>query len=183
MKLLIFSIFSCLAFSVSVAATDCQVSSEKLVEYLKMNYQEFDQTPGKGFRELVDQGCFVEAGKLIDLWHFHSQENLEPWQKRISYWHAGQSYAFAEQALYPLAVERFQKSINHGETANDDFKWNAYVRGSIAFLRSDRSNLEKYRDELSSTTTAKMNLEILDRMLRCFGQPYLDAYGGSGNCN
>ena len=104
---------------------------------------------------------------------------LEASRARIINWHAGQSYALGD--LTDLAVSRFSRSYNPDEAASATFKWNAYVRGSIAFLIKDRSELQAARDEMYSANPSldNINAKILDGLLACFDKSYSDAYG---NC-
>ena len=165
-------------------AATCEVSPEKLLEYLKMDFQNFDQTLHKGMRELEDLGCDYQAAQVIDIWHLHNQGNLTSGQERVSYFHAGQSYAFVGPNLYSVAAQRFSESIDPAEPPDNTFKWNAYVRGSIAFLERNLSDLKKYRDELACATTGSgRNLAVLDRMISCFDRSYKDAYSSSQQCS
>lgn len=160
----------------AVDSKDCLLSPNDLSEMLKLDFKSFDQTlPNGGWRGLANKGCELEAAKVVEIYHLHHYDNLAPWQARILYWHAGQVYAM--QDLTDLAIVRFKKSYNSEEKADDKFKWNAYVKGSIAFLERDMSSLIEARDELKSASTdARQNLKILESFIRCFKKNYKEAY-------
>lgn len=172
-------VLSCLAISLLLGAMPVSASpgSPTPIEFqalLSMDYKAFDQTlPDGGWRAIVDP---VEAGKVLDAYHLNNFEKLEVYQHRIIYWHAGQSYALGD--LYELAVARFGASFNRDEKPNDEFKWNFYVRASIAFLQKDMKALVSARDELAQATHsgAKVNLKIVNAFIRCFNKPYRLAY-------
>ncbi|MBK9293146.1 MAG: hypothetical protein IPM57_01685 [Oligoflexia bacterium] len=166
-------------FSYSTWAEDrkeCLLSPSNLSEMLKLSYKSFDQTlPDGGWRGLANKGCELEATKVLEIYHLHHYDELAPWQAQILYWHAGQMYAM--QGLTDLALARFKKSYSTEEKADDKFKWNAYVKGSIAFLEHDMNSLTKARDELKSANTdAQSNFKILESFIRCFKKSYKEAY-------
>jgi hypothetical protein len=159
---------------------DCSIPKQIVIENLKLNYNDFDQDPNGGWRKLYHPDCFFELAGLIDFYHLHHFQNLLDWQNWLLYWHAGQLYA--DDNNYDLAIDRFSKSINSTEPADDPFKWNAYVMASIAFLKGDFQNLIKFRDELAAAQDPHRlnNLKIVQNMVICFGEPYKEVY--SGNC-
>lgn len=79
----------CLLFPFFAVASipDCTISETELQEYLKMDYQSFDQSlPDGGWRGIANRGCNFEAGKLIDIYHLQNIDNLLAWQSRILFW-------------------------------------------------------------------------------------------------
>jgi hypothetical protein len=150
---------------------------EEFQTLLNLDYKSFDQTlPNGGWRGIVDK---VDAGKVLDSYHIHNLEKLEPWQARIIYWHAGQEYAMS--GLSQLALARFKKSFNPDQKADDTFRWNSYVKGSIAFLEKDMASLVKSRDELREVDKIERsaNLKFLESFIRCFNKTYTEAYDPS----
>jgi hypothetical protein len=144
---------------------------------LKLDYKAFDQTlPDGGWRGLANKGCELEATKMLEIYHLHHYDELLPWQSRILYWHAGQVYAMQNQT--DLALMRFRKSYDSDEKPGDMFKWNSYVKGSIAFLEHDMKALVAARDELKlvDKTQAHPNLKFLEAFIRCFNKTYKEAY-------
>lgn len=123
-----------LVITTTALASPCDFSANQLDEMLAMDFQSFDQTDGKGFRELEDRGCWLNAAILIDSWHLQNKMTLKDWQERISYFHAGQAFSCAGTALYSAAIKRFERSFNPGEKSDADLAWNSYVAATIAFL-------------------------------------------------
>lgn len=163
----------------ALASVDCSVSPEKIQEYLKQDFMQFDQTEGSGHRELGIKGCFLEAANVIDVYHLHHQDELQIWQKRVLYFHAGQSYAQTDLDFYPIAVKRFKKSFNEQQEENPELAWNEYVHATIAFLEKNMIDLKKWREKVASgqpTDGNKINLRVIDAMVKCFEKPYRVVY-------
>jgi hypothetical protein len=170
-------VFSSMPLFAFADTKDCLLSGQQLDAYLKLDYKSFDQTlPDGGWRGLEGKGCDLESVKLIEIYHLHHMDELNPSQAIILYWHAGQVYAM--QDLTDLALARFKKSYNPSEKADDTFKWNSYVKGSIAFLEKDMKTLIKARDELRAVNQIESNpnLKFLESFIRCFKKSYREAY-------
>lgn len=164
-----------LLFSISGSASQSAPTPEEFQAMLKLDYKAFDQSqPNGGWRGIADN---VEAGKVLDAYNVQHRETLTPSQLGIITWHAGQTYAFAN--LNDLAIARFKKSFNKDESPTDTFKWNSYVKGSIAFLEHDMKKLIESRDELRAVNKIEPNgnLKFLEAFARCFKKTYSEAYG------
>ncbi len=66
-----------LAFAVmpaaAKAAAHCDtLYASQLPMALALDYQQFDQTPGQGFRVLAEAGCPSQAADLIEVWIAHT---------------------------------------------------------------------------------------------------------------
>lgn len=160
----------------------CEVKPEKFAEFMKQDFWTFDQTD-KGWRSLYPGGrdCDLTIALIIDSYHLSHAGKLEPWQERMAYWHVGQSFAFLK--LYDLAINRFSNSFDLKEDPKPEFHWNAYARASIAFLKHDKTALQKAYDEFSPVSTKEINnFKIVERFIRCFDASYYDAYSGTGAC-
>ncbi len=158
----------------NVYSSPTSPTPEEFQKLLKLDYIAFDQTlPNGGWRAITDN---IEGAKVIDAYHLHNLEKLTTQQSRILYWHAGQRYASGD--LNDVAINRFNKSYDPNEKANDPFKWNSYVRGTIAFLEHDMKMLVQARDELRQTSS-NPNLRILEAFIRCFNKTYKEAYSSS----
>ena len=166
-------------------AGPCVFTPAKLAEFISMNFQEFDQTKGKGFREFGEKNCYFEAALAIDAWRTHHESGLEDWQNRILFFHGGQAYANVDKSLNAIAVSHFQKSKDPNESTEQELKWNAYVEATIAFLNKDKPFLLIKRNEVavSKNEYNMRNLAIVDRFIKCFDQSYFDAYNAVGNCS
>lgn len=180
MKLLL-SILLCTFTFVSLAAeSNCELSVSQSLELLNMDYHSFDQTlPDGGWRGIANRGCLLTAAQLIDEYQILHSDELIKTQTRMLSWHAGQLYALF--GLDEIAMIRFRQSLIPNERPNDDFKWNAYVNGSIAFLSRNLNDLIKYRNELQTASNphSKFNLAILNNMIACFGKSYQEVYNGT----
>ncbi len=61
------------------------------------------------------------------------------------HFHAGQEYAMSGENNYDKAIDNFTHAYkSQGE-------WDAYVEGTIAFLRKDEASLEKAAKKLHET--------------------------------
>ncbi|WP_077728698.1 hypothetical protein [Methylocaldum sp. 14B] len=144
----------------------------------ELSYETFDQRPGSGWRKIADQGKYLEAAKLIDRYEKEAKV-LEEWQRVNLRFHAGQLYAAAEEKDEALA--RFRAALYENEPAESPIRWNAYVRATIAFLERDREKLAELREEIAKgprLQDAVPNLDVVDRLITCFDEPYSVAYGG-----
>jgi len=172
-------LLSCLAVC---SAPACELTPAQATKFLAQDFDTFDQSPD-GWRSLYQTGgnCDLVIAQLIDSYHLSHQKTMEPWQDRLSYWHAGQSYAFLE--LRAIAVERLRNAFDPEENANPSFHWNAYARATIAFLEQDKAALMKAQSEFVTVNPAEAsNFKIVQRFGRCFGATYFEAYTGSGGC-
>jgi hypothetical protein len=143
------------------------------------DYHAFDQRPGEGWRKLADAGKRIEAAELIDDYCRRNEPSLKEWQLVNLRFHAGQLYAF--EGKKETALARFKVALYAEEPAESPVRWNAYGRATIAFLAGDRPTLVAMRDEIAQgpKLAGKIpNLDVVDRLLERFGQPYAEAYGG-----
>lgn len=175
----IFLICLMTAFPITALGSEsCNVTADKTKEYLGQTFMQFDQTEGSGHRELGIKGCYLEAAIIMDVYHLHHLDQLETWQQRVLYFHSGQSYAQTDISFYSIAIVRFRKSFNEQQGENPQLAWNEYVHATIAFLEKDQNKLKFWRDKISQqpTTGNKINLKVVDAMIRCFDKPYRVVY-------
>ncbi len=94
---------------------------------------------------------------------------------------------FAYDNNYDSAIPFFKKSFSKTKELPLKFKpyadaWDAYVNATIAFLEQDKPALTAYRDQVAvgpKLPNGKvMNLDVAERLLKNFGKPYSQAYGG-----
>jgi len=147
--------------------------------YLSQDSFTFDQTE-KGWRNLDNQGKYLEAAKLIE---DYLKQNLKPInnQHKVSvqtiHFHAGQEYAMAGKQYYPRAIEHFAQA----QKGRPD--WDLYVKGSIAFLQQDKNKLTACAKELTKIANRaaqhKPNARLLQRFLKGLesDSTYSEAYG------
>lgn len=162
---------------------------------LALDETAFDQDLNGGWRSLSAKGCVREAADLIRDWRI-AHKATQP----VLNWHEGQLRARAGQTKEALVL------FDHSrKTAQEDrgAGWNLYVDGSIAFLRNDRPAFDAARAKLAAlpqpadfdphpkgpdgkpilmpdgrpfTVPWPPNLNVLDRLARCWGQDYQAAY-------
>lgn len=173
---------------------------------LQLDPNMFDQDDTLGWRKLGNRtGCKAEAADAIAFYiEVHREELTRQWQMPSFKWHEAQMRAMAGETL--RAVQLMRKSVKP-EKGPDAFKgwteyalpWNEYVKATIAFLERDLDALKKARDRLSASPLPAdfaeldrsqvggkapawpQNLDVVDRLIACFGRPYEEAYG-SPNC-
>ena len=171
----------CGALALAVAA-GCSPGSTRgqenrgSVEGLTLDYEAFDQRPSAGWRQLADGGKPLEAARLIDRYEERGTA-LKHWQRVNLRFHAGQLYAFAGRK--DPAIARFRASLTHDEPADSPIRWNAYVRATIAFLDGDLRGLTVRRGEIAEGPKLDgivPNLDVVDRLIAHFGEPYSVAY-------
>jgi hypothetical protein len=140
---------------------------------LKLEYSEFDQTPGKGFRALAEKGCDKEAADLIEQYI----EQNKAGQSSLR-WHLAQTRALAgqkEDAIKHARASLWPEAAATGQS----FKWNDYVLGTIAFLEGDKAKLIEHRDRVADYINMhksnRGNLGVLNRLVANFGKPYKEA--------
>jgi hypothetical protein len=153
----------------------------KKEDSLGLDFNTFDQSPGAGWRQLAENGSFLEAATLIDS-YIKKHKNLNESQTTILNFHAGQMYAFADD--YETAIDRFKRSSYAQEPPQLPLRWNAYVQATIAFLNEDLDRLKECRKEIAEGPTLegeKPNLDVVDRLIRHFGERYSKAYGARRN--
>ncbi|WP_164280484.1 hypothetical protein [Stenotrophomonas indicatrix] len=153
----------------------------------------FDQDMDGGWRSLADRGCNQQAADLLAAYAALPKAS----GNTTIVWHEGQLRAELGQTAQAIAL--MQRTYKPED--KDPGYWNAYVDGTIAFLRRDRAALEQARAALVAIPTPQEfvgalkdgryhfttaggqkvdvpwppNLEILDGFLRCFDRDYHNA--------
>lgn len=188
-----------LAFSGSAVGSEDASCSYDREALLSLSEQAFDQDlsgGGGGWRKIANiLGCERAAAELIGAYRAKHRNNSSALM-----WHEGQLWAEVNE--YEKAIPLLEGSKK--KEAEDPIGWNHYVDATVAFLRSDRAGLERSREALSKVpyTPAsgfppikdgyieiagqegqplfKMrwppNIEVVDGLARCFGEPYSEAY-------
>jgi hypothetical protein len=162
---------SSVAFAAEEADSCEAILKRVMPTAIRMNYLEFDQSPN-GWRQLTN--CPAEAALL-----------LKRYMKRLDHemqgvrWHLAQTLAMSGDSKG--AIEAALLSLNPSELEKRaTFSWNSYVQATVEFLRNDRQafdvQLEVQRKAAAANPENQMNLDVLTRMARCFGQPYKVAY-------
>ncbi|MBX7207799.1 MAG: protein kinase [Verrucomicrobiaceae bacterium] len=143
----------------------------------KLSWHEFDQSPGKYWRELADVRRFVDAARLIERYLVLHPE-IEPINAANLHFHTGQCLAMGgetESAIEKLKLARHASEILGG------LLWNDYVDGTAAFLKRDKQALLDAHIRLAGGDVInKPNVGVLDRLVAHFGKTYADAYETAG---
>ncbi len=143
--------------------------------YLRMDFESFDQRPGRGWRLFAERGEHLAAAKLIER-YLEANKELEPYQLVALTFHAGQMYAFAGET--EPALRCFEQALLEQEPAGP-VRWNAYVKATMAFLRRDRDKLRECRNQIAEGPKLQgktPNLSVVDALIDNFDQPYCEAY-------
>jgi hypothetical protein len=160
---------------VRASDADCAATLKTLENTaLRAPFDQFDQDSTIGWRVLSDRGCFAEAAQLIE--HYAIEYDMK---YRGLKWHLAQMHALAGNV--DKALEAAQLSLSPiQEQMHPDFDWNDYVLATMAFLRGDRPSFDKHRAALKVASPRNpmnaANESVIDRLDRCFGKRYVDAY-------
>lgn len=188
----------CGATERSVAEPACAHDREVLLALPEPAFDQDLSNGGGGWRALAAKPeCVLVAADLIR--DYRGRHRLEGGTLA---WHEGQLRAQAGDVEQAIAL--FERARKPEE---DAIGWNAYVDASIAFLRGDRASLVAARERLAAVRypadgdmppledgfvefpaqdgrpAMRMrwppNLDVVDGLIRCFGQPYRIAYGAA----
>lgn len=156
----------------ATAAVCAAVLREHLHTDLALPFEEFDQHGEGGWRRLAAADCDAESTQLIEA-YMARQAKTHP----VLRWPASQPTARAGDYARGIAAAR---QTRQPDEANNELPWNAYVDATVAFLQGDREAPGANRRHLAATTarseTHRPNLASVERLQRCFGQPYTQAY-------
>jgi len=139
---------------------------------LALPYEAFDQDDHQGWRPLGDAGCEAEAATLVAEYAAR-QARPHP----VLAWHRAQLLAEAGQTADAISAAR--QTLRPADDGSG-FDWNDYASATIAFLQGDKASLDANRARLAAAADRsefnQPNLKSVDRLVRCFGQPYKVAY-------
>jgi hypothetical protein len=153
------------------ARPDCQAAlAAHQRSDMALDYEQFDQTEGSGFRALASLGCAVQAERLIVAYVGQHAQHASP-----LWWHAAQMAASAGD--YPRASANARRSQAAAARPGDDpLMWDEYLQASIAFFDRDKTALRQHRDRIAATGLGfwgnRLNVNLLDTMLEEFDSGY-----------
>lgn len=163
--------------------TTCALPEDYEERYLTLSFAEFDQAPGHGWRPYYERQCYEIAAKLLRK-YIEANPKLAKKHYMLPF-HAGQMYAMDGQ--YRRAVAIMKKAYSDRPSRFVD--WNAFVDANIAFLQSDIETLMEMRGRINQQPPMpdkpgipewavgnKMNLEVVEGLVHCFGQAFDVAY-------
>jgi hypothetical protein len=149
-------------------------------QMLSLDEQAFDQHPGGGWRTLADiDECIGVAADLVrDYRLSHPPRKEVLTGSDVLYWHEAQLRA--TMGSTEEAIDLFKKSRRPDEWSSG---FNEYTDATIAFLEHDQPALVKARAALVAVRRPAdwsgpwpLNVDVVDGLIRCFGQPYKRAY-------
>jgi len=163
------------SLSCTAHAADCAaLLQQHRATDLALPYEAFDQDDHQGWRPLGEAGCEAEAATVVAE-YAGKQARPHP----VLAWHRAQLLAEAGQTGDAIAAARATLRPE-GSDASSGFDWNDYANATIAFLQGDKAALEANRARLAAAAEKSEfnlpNLKSVDRLVRCFGQPYKVAY-------
>ena len=150
---------------------------------MALDEKAFDQDMNGGWRRLARlSDCYLAAANLInDYRDFHQSEST------TLAWHEGQLRANLGETEHAIVL------FNLARHTNDLTGWNDYVDATIAFLRRDLQALHSAREALAAVPKPDarwtdsqgntidivwpLNLDVVDRLIRCYDFDYETAYG------
>ncbi|MEM1150508.1 MAG: hypothetical protein AAGI03_08105 [Pseudomonadota bacterium] len=159
---------------------------------LALEFWTFDQNPDLGWPSVQRKdGCSAEAADLIAEYHQRLREKGEPVYAKhpevgefevdddgevsLLYWHEGQ--VRAGMGDYEAARELFVLNTDVEENNSRGFRH--YALATIAFLDGDLETMKSERELLAALDVNGFNTAAIDSMIRCFGRPYMEAYGSA----
>lgn len=176
-----------LAISLCVLVSACgrprtNICQMRAAAMLDMSFTEFDQG-SSGWRSLDGSlACADYADDILAEYRSRHQTDLSAANMAFLKWHEAQ--VVASQGNAARAVILMQDAA-----FSEEPDWQRlYREGSIAFLSNDLIGLKSARDKLAAlpqdpSLTANgeqvvwpPNLDVLDGLISCFGQPYSAAY-------
>lgn len=172
--LIVLAFLSLQAAAPPAAPEPCAVDRRAM---LALGMDAFDQDHQGGWRPLSERpGCEGPAADLIRDYRTFMLDRIP-----ILYWHEGQLRANVGQTAEAIGLMERTRRPEGDERAP---WWNAYVDATLAFLRSDRAALLAARERLAALPRPAdaggrswpPNLAVVDRLVRCFGRPYREAY-------
>lgn len=174
-------------------ADTCPIAKTETDALLTLSFAQFDQNEQGGWRKLERQaGCELRAAYVIEAYLAKNKPTIPRMETTALTWHLGQMWANAGQSRRAIAAFKVTK-----EPGND--AQNFYADATIAFLARDRAAFDQARANLllvpkpngfdeamaqfkaqykQEPPTWPMNLDVIDRIGRCFGASYSIAYGG-----
>jgi hypothetical protein len=171
----------------------CPIPKATTDQMLSLNFEAFDQDMSGGWRSIIDkENCELRAAQVVSAYVSRNTEKLGVFQRQILQFHAGQMWANTGHTR--AAISAFEAS------KNPDGRDNEYRDATIAFLQRDRAKFDAARatllaqpkppgfDNVAADFKVKfpqappmvwpLNLDVVDKLGRCFNAPYATAYQG-----
>lgn len=163
-----------LAFSIHYAPASQASDNDSL---LNESFQQFDQTLGAGWRDLVLQQKYADAAVAIQKYRELHAMTLSSQEDASLEFHLGNVYALLDQR--DKAIYWFRQALASKALGNP-----AYPQAHVAFLAKDKPALLAARNTLATTNPGPWregDLKEVDAMIKYFGQPFEVVFGAL-NC-
>ncbi len=141
-----------------------KLGEDEYQHLIEMSQDDFDQGPD-GWRKYSEDYSIVRY--LIA--EYMEINKLPEYETTMLTWHLGQIHAI--HGNYQEAVVEMEKCISNKMGTG----WNAYARGTIAFLQKDRKELQENLWILEAQYN-QVNIEFLDKFMKYFDSTYAFAY-------
>ncbi len=145
--------------------------------YLRLSWDDFDQSPTSGWRPLAGRQEYAAAARMIENYLDH-RKDLLPAQRGYSRFHAGQLWALHGETEKALVL--FDRATVTDMPPEFPQSFIALVVGTRSFLRTDMANVRAARNKVAAmpglTTRDSIFLDALDLLTRSEGLTYLEVY-------
>jgi hypothetical protein len=166
------------ALSAAGEAGSCALAAPDREARLSASVAVFDDSmdPAKSWRPIMTNGCPDEAVGLLKEYLVRHGASMSGPEVRQMHFHMGQVLAMFDRngeaaGFLPAAIDPAPADAAARQ-------WNAYVRGTLAFLTGDsegiRRAIEAYRAEGQATDRAA----VLEGLLKCPNTSYMAASAG-----
>jgi hypothetical protein len=137
---------------------------------LSLPWQQFDQTPGSGWRVYWDRHEYPAAADVIEV-YLKQHQDLTVRQRSVSRFHVGQLLAYDGRTDAGVAHMRMALVPQIPPGLPDD--WNIMVSAHIAFLTGDRATLVTLKAQEAALPPSRVEWpDCPTDLLEHFGQPF-----------
>jgi hypothetical protein len=171
MKSILSVIFTFIFFGNCLAADSalsCDVIfGQEAAALSTITLDQFDRTPGRGWRVLNDAKCYSQAEELLNQYLL----NHEP--QSSLYLHLGQIQLREEKRT--AAASNFRKALREG--GSGEFKFNDFSLALAAYAEQDRIAFEKHTAIVAAHTANfgnRQNMNLLNALADNFTKKYTE---------
>jgi hypothetical protein len=137
---------------------------------LSLPWQQFDQTPGSGWRIYGERKQYREAAELLEV-YLKRHNELTVRQRAVSRYHAG--IMRVRSGNSPAGITHLNQSIVPDKTPGLSDDWNDMVIATKAFLVGDRAALLAAKERVASLPPSSVEWpDYPGDLLKHFGEPY-----------
>ena len=138
---------------------------------LSLPWQQFDQTPGSGWRVYWDRHEYRAAADLIEV-YLKQHQDLTVRQRAVSRFHAGQLRVYDGRT--EAGVAHMKKALVPEIPPGLPDDWNIMVSAHIAFVTGDRARLVALKEQVAALPPSRVEwprcpADLLDHFGERFG--------------